>query len=283
MEDSSPGSANTQASPLHDEHERALRSICNSWFTTVIERKYSAGNFTVPLDKLPALSGLAAVFHHRLGGQYMAGHWEFRFLDYLYWETGTWTSERVKNEYTAPTWSWASTSGPVRFQTANYTPLVELVSSDIQLATSNPFGAVQRGSSIRLRGPVIVPKGFPKPMSWGYHVRFFFDGRRGGPISQRIKDVGDISTVAGAARWNNATQRILLILSRENRHHGRTHGVYRVMGLLLEKIPNCNDHRYYRIGCFQIIMPRENSTAHKVSLFKKSYLSKIPHTEVTIL
>jgi len=72
----------SRATATDPDFRRMQLDVCWRWFAIVVE-KYSASQLTVATDKLAALSGLASVFHHRLGGRYFAGHWEFDFLVHL--------------------------------------------------------------------------------------------------------------------------------------------------------------------------------------------------------
>lgn len=58
-------------------------------------------------------------------------------------------------EYVAPSWSWASVRDPVTYNTPFSTPLCSVVNVDITPANSEaPFGQIQPGASITLRGKV---------------------------------------------------------------------------------------------------------------------------------
>jgi hypothetical protein len=80
---------------------------------------YTGAELTQATDKLVAISSLAAMVQKALGSEYCAGLWTLDLLHQLLWRTadttnpsGSWTRY---TEYVAPSWSWASINGPIRF------------------------------------------------------------------------------------------------------------------------------------------------------------------------
>ena len=97
-------------------------SLNTSWKRGIV-REYSHRRLTFPQDKLPALSGIARFFQasHIEEGyqeselpQYLAGMWSDDLLEQLLWIAKHPTT--TNPVYVAPTWSWASMSGPVDFR-----------------------------------------------------------------------------------------------------------------------------------------------------------------------
>lgn len=87
---------------------------------------YSSRALTDPLDKLPAISGLAQSFDkfsNGRNGRYLAGLWEAHLPSALLWRRISIPSliSRLNSArptaYIAPTWSWASINGTVEFVT----------------------------------------------------------------------------------------------------------------------------------------------------------------------
>lgn len=87
---------------------------------------YSSRALTDPLDKLPAISGLAQSFDkfsNGRNGRYLAGLWESHLPLALLWRRISIPSllSRLNSArptaYIAPTWSWASINGTVEFVT----------------------------------------------------------------------------------------------------------------------------------------------------------------------
>ncbi|KAF2126053.1 HET-domain-containing protein [Dothidotthia symphoricarpi CBS 119687] len=89
------------------------------WYRLVED--YSLRTLTYATDKLPALSGLAKGYVG--GGQYGAGIWGAHFPGALLWQT---TDEHAcrhpPEDYIAPSWSWASTSGRVSYDSQRLKP-----------------------------------------------------------------------------------------------------------------------------------------------------------------
>ena len=103
------------------------------WFK--ISNQYSERTLTKWTDRLPALSGLAKKFmasdvtavpsqpgqalkfnQLSLGG-YLAGLWSATLGKGLYWQVDYTPGKRIstKDTYIAPSWSWASVSGPINW------------------------------------------------------------------------------------------------------------------------------------------------------------------------
>ena len=159
------------------------------WFWAI--QGYSRRHLTNPMDKLPALSGLAQnVFHPRraTGGCYLAGLWSNDILRQLLWENGeervvtfceanyipfsslrTITKLSKATVYRAPSWSWAAYDGPIHNDRANDRVIPQLevdakqwersqrldlkvIKLDIRMASKDPFGQIQEGSNIVVEG-----------------------------------------------------------------------------------------------------------------------------------
>ncbi|KAI2615401.1 HET-domain-containing protein [Hypoxylon sp. NC1633] len=138
------------------------------YWIKIIEN-YSSRHLSKKTDTLRALSGLAEEFHRATGDTYVAGLWKLDIVRGL-----SWTREPVRRKrpngyvedeptvsgvYLAPSWSWASILGrTVLFMANNQFDHVKLFAEvldiDIQLATHDPFGAVN-GGSITLRAPIV--------------------------------------------------------------------------------------------------------------------------------
>lgn len=79
-----------------------------SW--DLIVEKYTQLDFTKTTDRLVALSGLAAAYHLASSDTYISGMWQKSLKESLCWQAFTPGSRLC----IAPTWSWASTTSPIR-------------------------------------------------------------------------------------------------------------------------------------------------------------------------
>tara|TARA_R110002003_G_scaffold48_7_gene4001 strand:+ start:3937 stop:5616 length:1680 start_codon:yes stop_codon:yes gene_type:complete len=145
----------------------------NTWQCIVTDYCHKA--LTNPFDKLPAIGGLARKFHAlRPDDTYLAGLWKNSLFDDLLWvhraidwydNQGRYlmvapTSLQKRNKpqgYRAPSWSWASIDGDVRwkFSHNNGTGKCHAQLLDYSLAPrgSDTFGQL-RGGYITLRAPL---------------------------------------------------------------------------------------------------------------------------------
>ncbi|KAB5536264.1 hypothetical protein GE09DRAFT_344879 [Coniochaeta sp. 2T2.1] len=103
-------------------------------------------------DRLPAISGLAAVFSKGdTLGRYFAGHWEASLPNSLLWKraydassplTCTTYNGKVKRLPGAPTWSWASLEpATIMFSCATSYAHTRFIGGAFFHATSDPYGA----------------------------------------------------------------------------------------------------------------------------------------------
>lgn len=90
----------------------------------LVVKDYSERNLSVPEDKLPAVSGLAAIMGSWLHDDYLAGLWRKELLKGLCWfptragdrpalRYGEWPPRPVDIEL--PTWTWAAYDGAIGF------------------------------------------------------------------------------------------------------------------------------------------------------------------------
>jgi hypothetical protein len=141
----------------------------NDWFEFVSQ--YSATEFTNAEGRLIALSSLARVLHHRIGYKdvYCAGIWKNRLVVNLLWFCRDPPhAQSAKRLATVPTWSWASSSGPVAYcrfwEGDDSSPLAEAMPSvqvlDVHMIlaqASNPYGNVKKGKIKLLAQVLVVP------------------------------------------------------------------------------------------------------------------------------
>jgi hypothetical protein len=90
-----------------DNSQRQKHSDC--WYSVI--KNYSRQNITCVYDKLPALSGLAAMMQKMHPGNYLAELWQEDLLVGLTWYAHICRDVRLPtclDHYLAPTWSWVS-------------------------------------------------------------------------------------------------------------------------------------------------------------------------------
>jgi hypothetical protein len=117
-----------------------------------IVTEYTSRDLSDSKDRLLAISGIAKTFGDTLPGSYLAGSWERDFPVTLLWQVVSFPLPRP-HKYRAPSWSWASVDGSIRFLLeANLDPELRLLSCTATPVHSlAPYGAVKAGS-IKLLG-----------------------------------------------------------------------------------------------------------------------------------
>jgi hypothetical protein len=137
-----------------------VRAVYWVWRQIVVD--YSRRSLAHAQDKLVALSGIARVLANRLSinpeGSYLAGLWKDSLIQDLLWKVdheATVKREVGKDTYTAPSWSWASLSGPVSYFFPEYQfrfeSLVEVLDASCTRISADPTGAVA-GGALKITG-----------------------------------------------------------------------------------------------------------------------------------
>ncbi|CZR63565.1 uncharacterized protein PAC_13462 [Phialocephala subalpina] len=134
-----------------------------------IVEEYSRRSFTDPTDKLPAIAGLADAFQARFrweySGQYLAGLWVENLAFDLLWQRDESRvhPDMVFNNYIAPSWSWASATFPIAYETPGAGSFAATVlDTQTVLAGTNSKGKLSAGSltiSTRLKTLDGIPRG----------------------------------------------------------------------------------------------------------------------------
>ena len=146
-----------EASPL-TTYESTLPTAKDSttyaWWRNTILQQYTTLQLTKHTDRLPALSGLAAVVKEKTKDVYLAGIWKSDLAQGLLWRPIQDGLAHPPEQQIAPSWSWANI-GPIEtgwFDLQH--SLVTLVKHDVRLATTDEMGSVSSGK-LRLRCPLI--------------------------------------------------------------------------------------------------------------------------------
>ena len=176
-----PETKSTQLVPTRtldrDDNTEALAIfqslLWKQWVNVVSE--YSRRKLTVRTDKFPALSGIANRFAKASSDTYCAGLWKTHLLEGLNWIVLE-PRGYVEHEYVAPTWSWASSNGPVMIYLEEEVigkDSTRLVSEVLEcvIVLENPiapFGKVTDGS-LTIRGAV-------KRIEWDGFAQIPMDG-----------------------------------------------------------------------------------------------------------
>ena len=138
--------------------------ITDRWRWYKLLEAYTSRSMTKESDKLPALSGIAGAIQRQTNDTYYAGIWKKNFVADLLWrledpdfdmcEHGPRYPKRP-DAWRAPSWSWASVDGVVRYQEITYEGQLcaELEECSVTPSGENPLGGVQDGFA-QIRAPV---------------------------------------------------------------------------------------------------------------------------------
>ncbi|KAK7705784.1 hypothetical protein SLS64_007731 [Diaporthe eres] len=117
---------------------------------------YGRRKLSKPTDRLPAISGLARLFHKRFGGQYVAGIWSKAMMEGLAWQGLGERAPVSQDQYIGPSWSWASYAGiGAMGPNPGWVDIADILDWHVDLKhEANPFGEVE-DAWVRIRGPAI--------------------------------------------------------------------------------------------------------------------------------
>ncbi|KAF9495128.1 hypothetical protein BDN71DRAFT_904518 [Pleurotus eryngii] len=134
------------------EEGRMSLGLQSLWCRMVLD--YSERLLSFPADKLDAIAGVAEAFHRAGAGEYLAGLRRSTLLEDLMWTTLHHASQlSARQEYRAPSWSWASADCQVHMHPwedevwdCREEYRAEVVACAVSpISTKNPFGAVSGG------------------------------------------------------------------------------------------------------------------------------------------
>ena len=151
-------------SPIHEDWKAH-----GAWKGLV--ENYSACGLTRLSDRLPALSGLAED-HAKTAScsqMYIAGHWLASLPLSLLWDTVSGGSR--DGLFHAPSWSWASVRGEVKFDRFApgdlYKTLARIVDYGAELQGTNTYGGVSK-AWLDISVPILKTRLFEHEMDHGY-------------------------------------------------------------------------------------------------------------------
>ncbi|KAF2460082.1 heterokaryon incompatibility protein-domain-containing protein [Lineolata rhizophorae] len=147
------------------------RAWGTEWWRIV--SSFSSLDLTFSEDRLPAISGLAAEMLQKLGpsaDEYWCGIWKKSLpLDLVWWVdsvamTSSSKSKRhEKSPYYAPTWSWASVTGPISSfcllipgsDLPRWTLDLKIIEGHCDPVGPNPFGPARPGACLKVSAPLV--------------------------------------------------------------------------------------------------------------------------------
>lgn len=155
--------------------KRTIRHFANAEkafrFWRLATEDYSRRAFSVPTDRLIAMTALASVVQATTGSSYLAGLWESDVLVELLWQ-GFAQRTIPFDVYVAPSWSWASCPGVATYGQPSLTPKLlkqntsaEVIAAWCHQRDGNPFGAVDSGAIV-LRACCATARLRPLPKSY---------------------------------------------------------------------------------------------------------------------
>lgn len=104
----------TEIDKVHKPYCLRKRPLARESWPGIVQ-KYAEGNLTKNSDKLIAIGGIAKLIHEHTQDDYIAGMWRKNLEDQLWWHVCAGHLGQRIPQSTAPTWSWASINGCIKF------------------------------------------------------------------------------------------------------------------------------------------------------------------------
>jgi hypothetical protein len=208
------------SSKTEDSHTKCEK-VDISWPKLVED--FTKRDISYVSDRLPALSGLASFIGQHIEGKYLAGIWEQNIHRELLWhskESGSTffgslpeISGRRHPAYYAPSWSWASVTGPVSFpEEAKLQFLGTVISAECSPSGANPFGPVRSGHlkiSALVASVKVERRTHMNNRTKKWQVRYF---AKAGRFEEKVSpDIGP-----DGAEFNTEEQHKLLFLATDD-------------------------------------------------------------------
>ncbi|RDW68557.1 hypothetical protein BP5796_09214 [Coleophoma crateriformis] len=162
-------------SPTHRSEFPSAREFTASCITSwsAIVTDFTHRGITVADDRLPAISGVAAVLQRSWKDRYVVGMWESTLAMHLAWRSTDGSLARPP-QYRAPSWSWAAVDAPVKF--------MEVESSHVQILSCEvepqsplaPLGSAKNGQLL-VRAKLIATADMPLSFQHKYEWKLLFD------------------------------------------------------------------------------------------------------------
>jgi hypothetical protein len=86
----------------------------------MLVEEFTRRSLTNESDRLPAVLGLAQDFQKNLRDIYVQGLWMEDLPFSILWDGGPSTKRTEESALRAPTWSWGSVNGPVRWERTGF-------------------------------------------------------------------------------------------------------------------------------------------------------------------
>jgi hypothetical protein len=219
----------------------------------------------VASDKLVAIAGIASKFQSSKTGQYLAGLWgRENFTQQFCWRRLDDTAGLPKLpqsvDYQGPSWSWCCWNSPVYFEDrfeysrSDVATHVWMLDSDIMLASTNRYGAVQNARLFLLCDGLFRLKAVPR--------RFWNNVRLGRAETEHASvymdhtsdGLGDLFLMPVMSTLKNteldqASAPIFPFLSLSN-------PISSMHGLVLRRVNPESRGEYQRVGCFETYFPK---------------------------
>jgi hypothetical protein len=213
-----------------------------SMWTSIVE-EYSSCHLTNATDKLVAISGIARHIQQYNHDQYVAGMWRKDLARHLCWRTSRPRSRSAITSYIAPTWSWASSNGPIYQmlpiepdKTEEATYCITVLDVELENTGHDVFGGLVSGTlhlmcNVLLRVDVKLNPGhhFNNTMVFAGNKKeintdIYFDDLQG----RSGVEIHDLTAMPVISCWHHGSHKIIGILLKRSSEQP---GTYERIGL----------------------------------------------------
>ena len=232
------------------------------WY--LISEAFSRRTLSDPLDRLPALAGVAKEFRQSFPGigDYVAGLWTTNLAQQLLWKIGF--DEQPKwrlNKFIGPSWSWVSIESHFALLTFATSPAeirLDILDHEIQHHVSSDRYGSLLAASLRVRGRM-------KPAQWNISSQNI-ESSNGLSLTGNTKTVADTMAYASEGPLAGISVGVYCLEVQDARYWAtliKTRWGPAFSGLLLFKCTG-SQSTYRRVGLFSLAKVDEEESSYAV-------------------
>ena len=234
--------------PICSDMDTDVDEQIRRWYT--LSWEFSGRTLSDPLDRLPALAGVAKELRQKFPGiwDYVAGLWTTNLAQQLLWRIDGQTQWRL-NKFIRPSWSWVSTESLFTLPTCATSPAdirLEILDYEIQHdASSDRYGSLLAAS--------LIVSGRLKTAQWNISTQRI-DSPNELSLTGNTKTVADSMEYASQGPLAGRSVSVYCLEIQDARYWARrikTEYGPTFTGLLLFKYPGAQS-TYHRAGLFSL-------------------------------
>ena len=249
-------------SPSRSDINIDVNQQIRRWY--LISVAFSERTLSDPLDRLPALAGVAKELRRKFPGigDYVAGLWTTNLAQQLLWRIIFDRQPKWRlNKFIGPSWSWVSIESPFTFPTFATSPAkirLDILDHEIQHHVSSDRYGSLLAASLRVRGRM-------KSAQWNISTQNI-ESSNGLSLTGNTKTVADSMDYASEGPLAGRSVSVYCLEVQDARYwarHIKTEFGPAFTGLLIFKCPDTQS-TYRRAGLFSLAKVDQDESSYAV-------------------